>query len=59
MSETKNDISVNVLVVEDRDIYIGQKPNYRHKKEINLMLISQDDRWHYAAIERLSRLLAR
>ena len=54
-----NGISVNVLSVEGRDVYIcrkGQKvePNYN---EINLMLISKDDRWHYTAIKSLSRLL--
>ena len=58
MFEIKNGISVNVLVVADRDIYIYQKSNYRRNREINLLLISEDDRWHYAAIKSLSRLLA-
>ena len=57
MFETKNDILVNLLVVEDRDIYICRKPNYRCDREINLMLISEGDRWHYTAIKSLSRLL--
>ena len=54
--EMNNDISVNVLSVEDKDIYICRKgrPTLR---EINLMLISEDDRWHYTAIKSLSRLL--
>ena len=60
--ETKNDVLVNVLVVEDRDIYICRKgwqaePNCRCDCEINLLLISEDNRWHYAAIKSLSRLL--
>ena len=57
MFEDKNNISVNVLVVEDRDIYICRKSNYQHDCEINLLLISEDNRWHYAVIKSLSRLL--
>ena len=59
-----NDISVNVISVEDKDVYICRKgrPTLR---EINLMIISEgperptsgDDRWHYTAIKSLSRLL--
>ena len=56
--ENKNNVSVNILVVEEEDIYICQKSNYRRDHEIKLMLISEDDRWHYAAIKSLSRLLA-
>ena len=55
--ETKNDISVNVLIVEDREIYICRKSSYRRDHEINPLLISEDDRWHYTAIKSLSRLL--
>ena len=63
--ETKNNVSVNVLAAEDRDIYIcrklqlssGVKP-VESNIEINLLLISEDDRWHYTVIESLSRLLA-
>ena len=53
--EMNNDISVNVLSVEDKDVYICRKgrPTLR---EINLMLISEDDRY-YTAIKSLSRLL--
>ena len=58
MLEIKNGISVNLLRVEDRDIYICQKSNCRRNHEINLMLISEGDRWHYTAIKSLSRLLA-
>ena len=56
--ENKNNVSVNILVVEEEDIYICRKSNYRSEKEINLMLLSEDDRWHYTAIKSLSRLLA-
>ena len=55
--EMNNDISVNVLSVEDKDIYICRKGR-RHQGEINLMLISEGDRWHYTAVKSLSRLLA-
>ena len=54
--EMNNDTSVNVLSVEDKDVYICRK-EWMGPREINLMLISEDDRWHYAAIKSLSRLL--
>ena len=48
--ETNNNISVNMLAVEGRDIYIhrkGQRPpqaetNYRSDREINLLMIPED-----------------
>ena len=52
-----NDISVNVYSVEDKDVYICRK-GQGHQREINLMLISEGDRWHYTVIKSLSRLLA-
>ena len=52
--EMNNDISVNVLSVEDKDIYICRNGR-RHQGEINLMFISEG---HYIAIKSLSRLLA-
>ena len=62
--ETNNNVLVNVLAVEDRDIYICQKgqqaeSNNRSDREINLLLISEDNRPepHYTAIKSLSRLL--
>ena len=45
--ENKNGVSVNVLVVEDRDIYTHQKSDYKSDQEINLFLISEDSRRHY------------
>ena len=51
--EIKNNISVNVLAVEGKDIYICRKTNYRCDREVNLMLISEGDKWHYTAIKRL------
>ena len=54
--ETNNNISVNVLAVEGRDIYIHRKGR-RMGREINLLLISEDGINHYTTIKRLSRLL--
>ena len=58
-----NDILVNVLSVEDKDVSTcrekGRKtPQPDGWQKINLMLISEEDRWHYTAIKSLSRLLA-
>ena len=51
-----NDISINVLSVENKDIYICRK-GIRRDPEINLLLISEDDKLHYTAVQSLSRLL--
>ena len=56
--ETKNDSLVDVLALEDKDIYICQKSSHKTDQEINLMLIFEGDRWHYTTIKSLSRLLA-
>ena len=55
--ETRNDISVNVLVVEGRDIYIHRKGR-RMGREIHLLMVSEDSIRHYTAIKSLSRLLS-
>ena len=55
--ETRNNISVNVLAVEGRDIYIHRK-GQRVGREINLVMVSEDGIWHYTAIKSLSRLLS-
>ena len=54
--ETRNNISVNVLAVEGRDIYIHRK-GWRMDREINLLMVSEDGINHYTAIKSLSRLL--
>ena len=53
--EMNNNVSVNVLSVENREIYICRK-GIKRDREINLMLISEDDRLHYTAVKSLSRL---
>ena len=55
--ETKNNISVNVLAVEGRDVYIHRK-GQRVGREINLLMVSEDGIRHYTAIKSLSRLLS-
>ena len=54
--EAKNDISVNVLGLEGKDIYILRNSN-RSDREINLLMISEDGINHDTAIKSLSRLL--
>ena len=54
--ETRNNISVNVLAVEGRDIYIHRKGR-RMGREINLLMVSEDGINHYTVIKSLSRLL--
>ena len=55
--ETRNNISVNVLAVEGRDIYIHRKGR-RVGREINLLMISKDGIRHYTAFKSSSRLLS-
>ena len=57
MFETNNNVSVNVLAVEGRDIYIHRK-GWRMGREINLLMVSEDGIQHYRASKSLSRLLS-
>ena len=43
--DIKNNVLVNLLVVEERDIYICRRSDHKSKKKINLLLISEDDKW--------------
>ena len=52
-----NDISGNVLLVENKDFYICRK-GIRRDIQINLLLISEDGKLHYTLIKSLSRLLS-
>ena len=52
-----NDISVNMLLVENKDIYTCRNGIGRDR-EINLLLISEDGKLHYTVIKSLSRLLS-
>ena len=53
--EAKNDIFVNVLALEGKDIYILRNSGRSHR-EINLLMISEDGINHYTAIKSSSRL---
>ena len=69
--EVKNNVSINVLSLEGKDIYIHRNSNYRSDwdpqgsrghctthREINLLMISENGTNHYTAIKSLSRLLS-
>ena len=51
--ESRNQISINVLAIKDRQIYICRKGG-NYKRVINLMLITENNRKHYVAIKSLS-----
>ena len=53
----RNQISVNILAVEDRQIYICRKGG-NYERIANLMLITENNHKHYIAIKSLSRLLS-
>ena len=56
--ESRNQILVNILAVEDKQIYICKKgAPYEHIA--NLMLITENNRKHCVAIKSLSRLLSK
>ena len=55
--EMNNDISINILSVENKDIYICRK-GIKRDCEINLLLISEDGKLHYTVVKSLSRLLS-
>ena len=57
MFETSNNVSVNVLAVEGREIYIHRK-SQRMGREISLLMITENGINHYTAIKSLSRLLS-
>ena len=56
--ESMNEITVNVLAVEDKKIYICRKGK-EYDRVVNLMLITDENRKHYVAIKSLSRLLSK
>ena len=56
-SEFRNQILINILAIEDRQICICRKRD-NYERMINLMLITENNRRHYVAIKSLSRLLS-
>ena len=55
--ESRNQISINILAVEDRKIYIHRK-GAPYDRIANLMIITENNRKHYVAVKSLSRLLS-
>ena len=55
--EFRNQLSINLLAIEGRQIYICRKGS-NYERIINLMLITENNRKHYVAIKSLSRLLS-
>ena len=55
--EAKNKISINLLAIEDKEVYICRK-GVNYKRAINLMILPENNRNHYVAIKSLSRLLS-
>ena len=55
--EFRNQISINILAIEGRQIYICRKGG-NYERAINLMLITESNRKHYVMIKSLSRLLS-
>ena len=55
--EFRNQISINLLAIEGKQIYICRKGG-NYERIINLMLITESNRKHYVAIKSLSRLLS-
>ena len=56
--ESQNQISINMLAVEGRQIYICKKGG-DYDRVVNLMLITENNRKHYVAIKSLRRLLSK
>ena len=54
--EFKNSLTINVLGLEGRDIYLCRKGTPGHKL-IDLLLVCNGDKWHYTVVKSLSRLL--
>ena len=56
--ERRNDISLNVLGVEGKEVHILRGSKYKSRKKVaNLLLIAEGARRHYTTIKSLSRLL--
>ena len=55
--EFRNQISINLLATEGKEIYICRKGG-PYERVINLMIIAENKRKHYFAIKSLSRLLS-
>ena len=55
--ESRNEITINILAVKDKKVYICRKGK-EYTRRANLMLITDGNRKHYVAIKSLARLLS-
>ena len=55
--EFRNQILINILAIEGRQIYICRKGG-NYERAINLMFITESNRKHHVMIKSLSRLLS-
>ena len=56
--ESRNEITINILALEDKKVYISGKGK-EYDRVANLMLITDHNKKHYFAIKSLKRLLSR
>ena len=56
--ESKNEITINILAVEDRKVYICRKGK-EYNRVANLILITDNNRKYYVAIKSVQRLLSK
>ena len=56
--ESRNEIMINILVSEDKKVYICRKGK-EYDRVANLMLITDHNKKHYVTIKSLKRLLSR
>ena len=56
--ELRNEITINILAFEHKEIYICRKGK-EYDRVANLMLITNNDKKHYVVIKSLGRLLSR
>ena len=56
--ESRNEITINILALEDKEVYICRKGK-EYDRVANLMLITDHNKKHYVVIKSLKRLLSR
>ena len=56
--ESRNEITINILALEGKKIYICRKGK-EYNRVANLMLITENSKKHYVVIKSLKRLLSR
>ena len=56
--QNRNQISINILAIMGRQIYICRKGG-NYENALNLMIITEGEQKHYVAIKPISRLLSK